>query len=123
MMVTKYGKIETQKLVEMLASAASDRGLALRAAEPRSANTLYKLMVTLYKEIKDRGLEAQRQILPLLRHENPNVRASAAYFALEFDPETAEPVLERILKEEHNMVGFSSRMVLQQWREGKLRFP
>lgn len=123
MMATKYGKVETQKLVEMLASAASDRGLALRAAEPRSANTLYKLMVTLYKEIKDRGLEAQRQILPLLRHENPNVRASAAYFALEFDPETAEPALERILEEEHNMVGFSSRMVLQQWREGKLRFP
>jgi len=92
-------KTETQNLVQLFANAASERSLALRGADSKKANSLYRLMASLYNEIKNRGVDAQRQILPLLNHENPHVRVSAATRALEFDPQVAVPVLEQAQQE------------------------
>lgn len=120
---TDYKKIETRDLVEMFADAAAGRGRALRAANPKEANTGYKLMIRLYREIRIRGTKGQLEMLPLLQNENRDVRASAACLVLEFDAQAAEPILEQIHREEHNLLGFTAGMVLKQWKEGKLRFP
>jgi hypothetical protein len=80
---------------------------------------LYKL----YKEIRNRGTDSQRLMLSLLQNENADVRLSTAAWALEFDAQTAVPVLEKIGHEEHNLTGFTADRVLKQWKEGKLRLP
>lgn len=118
-----YKNTETQTLVQMLGREAGLQGLATERADPKAANAAYRQMVRLYRELRSRGLSAQRELLSLLHDENANVRASAAYFALEFDPQSAEPVLERIDREERNLCGLTAQMVLKQWRKGELKFP
>jgi len=122
-MSTNYQKATTDALVQMFRAVASGRGAALEKADPKTANRLYRQMAKLYAEIKHRGTQAQRQILPLLDDEDASVRASAATYALEFDARAAEPVLEKIDREERNLCGLTAQMVLKQWKAGKLRFP
>jgi hypothetical protein len=118
-----YSMTATSDLVQNFAKMASDRGSALRVAAPRKANALYRQMVEIYRELRRRGKEAQVQMLPLLRDENTDIRISVACFALEFEPEDASAVLEKIEREERNLLGFTAEMVLKQWKEGKIRFP
>jgi len=118
-----YKTSATGDLVRKFAEFASDRGSALRAANPKRANALYREMQELHREIRGRGTEAQHQMLPLLQDKNADIRSAAAYFALEFDPQAAQPVLEKLAEEQRNFLGFTAGMVLQQWKEGKLRFP
>jgi|SRR5580704_16181955 hypothetical protein len=120
---TDFRKSETRELVQRFARTASERGKALRAVDPNRANSLYKLMLKIYREIKRRGGEAQRQMLPLLENENAHIRVAVASLALEFDPQAAEPVLRKIGQDEHNFLGFTADMVLKQWKEGKLHSP
>lgn len=117
-----YTKRTTEDLASAFADAARERGEFMAACQPKRANAKFDQMTKLYAELRRRGSDAQRQLLAFLKSENPHVRLYTATYALEFDPEQALPVLERILQSEVGLLKFTARMTLEQWHKGEIRF-
>ncbi len=122
MTIAKYRKHTSEDLVQIVKSLAIERGQALEVSDPKRANLLYKDLANICREIRSRGVETQRQLLPLLDSEDVYVRLWVATCALEFDATRAVPILEEIDQNGSPLVGFTAGMVLKQWREGKFHF-
>jgi hypothetical protein len=111
------------ELVEIYRDAASAQGRAMFSGDPKTANNHVKAIVAVCQILRSRGVESQRHLLPLLRHEDNNVRIWAASHALEFAPEIAEGVLEEIERTAKGFIVVGAHYVLKQWREGTYKFP
>jgi hypothetical protein len=114
-------RMSTASLTQLFAEAASSNGRALDAANPRMANKQYDIRAAVYRELRSRGIEAQKTLLDLLHHPDPYVRCLSASRILEFDPKAAEPVLQE-LEKSPGLVGHIAEMTLKVWRQGELRF-
>jgi Domain of unknown function (DUF2019) len=79
-------------------------------------------MARLYGELRRRGSDAQRQLLALLKRENPHIRFQAAIYALDFEPEIAEKIITSIFRNETGSLRSEARMTLEQWRKGEIKF-
>lgn len=55
--------------------------------------------------------------------EHPAVRAVGGYFLLPVDRKHAEKTLRLLKRVRADGVGFNSKMVLEQWKKGTLKFP
>jgi hypothetical protein len=109
-----------EELVKLYERAAAEHGQATESGDSKATNKAHAVATGVYCELRRRG--AQRLLLPLLKSTEPWVRHWAAAHALEFAPEEGAPVLEDLVTR-RRFLGFDSKMVLQQWREGKLIFP
>jgi hypothetical protein len=121
-MPSAYGKRPTEDLVSAFASAASERGEFLASSDPKRANAKFDQMAKLYGELRRRGLTAQRQLLPLLKSLDANVRLQAAAYALDFEPSEGEKALKGIVESETGLLQLTAEMTLEQWRKGEIRF-
>ena len=101
-------------LVRIFARAAAEQGEALRAADPKKANSRYRTMKKTYSELKSRGPEAQKQVLSLFEHPEGYVRLNAAAHSLDFDTTGALRVLQIIRKMETGLLGFTAGMIVQE---------
>jgi hypothetical protein len=115
-------RMSTKSLVQLFAEAAAANGRAWEEVKPRIANKQYEIRAGVYRELRSRGIDAQRELLSLLDHPNPYVRCLSAARALEFEPKAAEPVLQA-LEILPGLVGHNAEMTLKVWRKGELRFP
>jgi hypothetical protein len=88
--------------------------------DPKTANRNAKLAVSIYKELRARGPEAQRALIPLVHDEDVRVRSWAAVDALEFAPGEALPVLEELDKRER-VIGLSASIALKNWKTGQFK--
>jgi len=113
---------DVPSLVSQYADAALANRRAIDNGDHRTANRHYEIVAAIYRELRRRGADAQRALLPLLTHPEPGVRAWAAAHAMEFAPADGEPVLTA-LTNAPKALGMSATMTLRQWREGKLIFP
>ena len=59
-------------------------------------NRLYDDMVTVREELRSRPGDQRRALLPLLAHQNPQVRLMAANTLLAVEPDVARQALQRI---------------------------
>jgi Domain of unknown function (DUF2019) len=73
----KLQGLSCEALVASFADAASAREAALEERKPRVANKHFDRMTGIYLELKARGIEAQRSLLPLLAHSDPGVKAQS----------------------------------------------
>jgi HEAT repeat protein len=105
----------TEELVALYATTADE----LWAAIGTKSNRFYHVEKRIRRELRERGIEAQRQLLPLLESENSYVRLEAACAALAFASELAVPVLEDLAFVEWGLIRFNAGMTLKCWREGK----
>ncbi len=87
------------------------------------ANEAHEVIAATYRELRRIGIDAQRALLPLLDDPDAGVRLWASSHALEFSPSDAERVLTVLENMPKSFVGISAKITLQQWRQGKLRFP
>jgi hypothetical protein len=110
-----YKKTSTSDLVQIFAKAAAQQGEALRAADPKKANSRYRTMEKTYLELKSRGPAAQREVLSLFEHPDGYVRLNAAAYSLEFDPPSALRVLQILDKMESRLLGFTAGMIVKEW--------
>jgi hypothetical protein len=115
-------KMPCSSLIQLFAEAAAANIRAWEDANPQLANKAYDVQANVYRELRSRGIEAQRALLSLLNDPEPYVRCSAAAYALEFAPQDAEPVLQA-LRPLRGFVGHDAGMTLDVWRKGELRFP
>ena len=118
--------IENEELVAVVqqyAEGAAAHGRATQVGDHKAANAAHEELASAYRELRRRGIDAQRALLPLLEHEDLGGQAWAGAHALEFAPVEGERALTRIAEIPKSLVSFSARMTLRQRREGKLRFP
>ena len=96
--------------------AATDHG------DHEDANTAHDALMralAVLRESPDRG----RSVLTgLLEHEDPHVRCWAATHLLPLNEEAAVRALEA-LTSEPPFVGFNAKMVLREWKAGRLKVP
>ena len=111
-------ELPTEELIEKIRTLAAERWPAIHAGKPREANRMYDLLVAIEKELKARGIEAQRQMLKLLDDPDPGTRCWAAGSVLEFAPREGERVLTDIAEHVDGLVGFSAERTLEQWKAG-----
>ena len=117
----RWTSYSTERLVEEVKARSAKRGHAMREGPAREANRQFDILVAIHQEIRARGLEAQRQLLSLLKDPEPATQCWVAIYALEFAPEEAEPVLEEIRRTQKNFMGSEARGALEKSREGTLR--
>lgn len=115
---TQIKKLPTEELVEKIRTLSAERWPAIHAGKPREANRMYDLLVAIERELKARGIEAQRQLLKLLDDPDPGTRCWAAGSVLEFAPGEGERVLTDIARHVTGLVGFSAERTLEQWKAG-----
>lgn len=114
--------LEIETLVNRYAEATAEHGRATERGDHRRANRAQEVVSSVYRELRRRGLESQRLLLRFLTDSNAGTRLWAASHSLEFSPGDGEPVLIAMSETPQSLVGFSAKMTLKQWREGKLRF-
>jgi hypothetical protein len=123
--MNKRSEVESkssEELIRLYEKAAHDHRQATDSGDPKTGNKAADVVAAIYHELRNRGLAAQSLLLPLLNRSDSGVRAWTAAHALEFAPEKGEPVLEA-LSNEPRLLGFSAKMTLKVWREGRLKFP
>jgi hypothetical protein len=113
-----YRHYSTEQLVAIYRQAALEHSHSDGAAGNAAADRI----AAVYRELRSRGLEHQKRLLPLLLREDDGVRVWAAAHALEFEPRQGEAILSEIAKG-MGMKAFSAKMALKSWREGNLHFP
>jgi hypothetical protein len=118
-----FSELDVDAIVEVYAAAAAHHYGATQHGDAHGAKVAFDAVSAAYRELRIRGPEAQRALLPLLRHENPAVRLAAGAHALEFAPEEGEPALTELATTDETPVAFDAEMTLAVWRDGELRFP
>lgn len=109
-------------LLKRYAAAAAAHDEATLKGDYRVANKQHDIVAAVYRELRNRGPEAQRSLLGLIDHPNEAVRAWAAAHALEFAPAEGEPVLE-LIANGTGILSFTVRVTLDEWKKGALHFP
>jgi Domain of unknown function (DUF2019) len=112
---------DTMRLVEVYRDAAKQHGEATEAGDHKTANRSADLISEVYAELRQRGADAQRALLPLLTDPASGVRLWSASHALEFAPEEGEAVLKK-LASGGTFLGMTAKMTLEECRAGRLYF-
>ena len=110
---------EDALLVEEYRRAAIAQAEAMSHVKPRVANRHADVMYEIARILRLRGLSAQERLLPLLLDENDDVRMWAGAQALEFAPEKAVPVLERLEQSTTGSRRTTAHYTLKEWRRKK----
>ncbi len=114
-------KLATDELVEKIRTLSAERWLAIHAGKPREANRMFDLLVAIERELRARGIEAQRHLLKLLDDPDPGTRCWVAGSVLEFAPGEGERVLNDIAQHVDGLVGFSAERTLEEWKAGTFK--
>jgi hypothetical protein len=109
-------------LVQDYRQAAREFAAAIAEGDHRKANARHSRATKIYTELRNRGAEAQRALLPLLGEDSP-VRLWAATHALDFAPELGEAELEHIANSDPTPLGALAKTLLRSWKEGTLQRP
>jgi hypothetical protein len=109
-------------LVRAFAQCGVAREREVGIAKREAALRLLAMQEQIYRELKARGPEAQRALLPLLDHPEPGLRRYVGYLALEFAPEEGERALSAVARS-GGLPAYEARLTLEQWRSGRITFP
>lgn len=108
-------------LIAAYRDAAQTHGAATKSGDYKTGNKASDRIAAIYAELRRRGEDAQRELLPLLRDDDPGVRLWAAAHALEFAPDEGVHVLRALVQ--RGILGFDAKITLREWEAGRLRFP
>ncbi|MCY1074686.1 DUF2019 domain-containing protein [Archangium lansingense] len=114
----QWKTLSTERLVEEFGTLSAEHGRDIEGAKPKAANRKFDVLVAIRRELRERGPEAQRQLLKLMDSPEPGTRYWVASYALEFAPSEAELVLAELAKIPRSFVGFTAELTLQQWKAG-----
>jgi len=118
----EINKAELVDLIKAYSEAAKIQGQATENGDYKTGNKASDLIAAIYSELRNRGIEAQRALLPLLKNDDPGVKLWAASHALDFSPIDGESVLESLISVGY-FLGLCAKTTLDEWRKGRLRFP
>lgn len=116
--MTRMSDMDTKALLELYVHAAQGYIDETRGGTARAANRHHSRAERVFKELKRR--QADREILVLLSHPRPAVRLWAAVHAWAMEPDSAQRVLESLLKDPTPAIKSYARLALQRFRKGEL---
>ena len=111
------------ELVSDYRGAAIAHRTASRAGDHRTANRAHRRLTKIIIELRDRDEDQRSTFLELVDDSVTAVKLAAATHALEFAPARAEQALEAIASGPESLEEMEARLVLQEWRNGRLRPP
>ena len=111
------------ELVSDYRRAAIAHKTAKRAGDHRTANRAYGRLAKITIELRDRNEDEQTRFLELMDDPDIGVKLWAATHALEFAPARAEQVLKALAAGPESLEEMEARIVLEEWRKGRLRPP
>lgn len=117
----QWKTLSTERLVEEFGTLSAGHGRDIEGAKPKAANRKYDVLVEIRRELRARGIGAQRQLLKLMDSPEPGTRYWVATYALEFAPSEAEQVLADLAKLPKSFVGFTAELALEQWKAGTFK--
>lgn len=117
----QWRTLPTERLVEEFGALSAGHGRDIETAKPKAANRKFDVLVAIRRELRARGVEAQRQLLKLMDSPEPGTRYWVATYALEFAPSEAERVLAELAKLPKSFVGFTAGLALDQWKAGTFK--
>lgn len=102
--------------------AALEHGKATDGADYRAANRWFRSLSKARAELRREPDGGRSSLLAMLRHPSPWVRMNAAADLLGTQSDEAVPTLEAILRDDSLRGGIltDARMVLREWRAGRL---
>lgn len=108
-------------LVASYRAAAKHHGEATENGDHKEANKAAETIASAYRELRQYGTDAQREILRLITDPDPGIRLWSASHSLEFSQPEAEAELAKLANAK-SLLGLSAEMTLKEWRAGRLRF-
>ncbi len=122
-LTTNYlSSFSLESLLELYERSAVKHGAYHAEGDYRKTNREHDNLVNLYSEFKHRGLEAQRSLLDFINSDVLSVRVWAAFHALDFAPDIAEPALQYIVQNAHGVPTLHAEIILKEWKSGNLNF-
>jgi hypothetical protein len=112
--------MEESRLQDGFVAAAVDHGRHTEAGESRLTNSAHDRLMKILAELRKLPDRGQRVLSELLGHQDPSVRTWAATYLLPYREPRAVDALESV-GAGTGLVALGSRMVLQEWRAGRLR--
>lgn len=112
---------ELSVLIKKYVDATIIHSVESNGGDHRVANKNYEIAVNCLCEIKNLD-EWKNVFVNLLDHENTSVRVSAACYLLPYKTQLAIKTLKNC-RSAPNGVGFTAKMILQEWESGNLMFP
>jgi hypothetical protein len=100
-----------------------EHGRCSESGDFRKGNAAYDAMTAALKELRQRADRGESPLLELLNHPNNWVKLAASTHLLPLRPELASEVLEKIASGPRTEARFGARIVLREWRSGKLKVP
>jgi len=111
---------ELTRAIEAFRTHAERHGTATNTGDSRSANSHFRAMESALGDIRTFGERGHDALLHLLSTESAAVRCWAARYSLAHDEEKAIRALEELANTPAGVWSFNARMVLVEWRAGRL---
>ena len=102
---------------------AIEHGRCTESGDFKRGNAAYDRMKAALAELRARADRGESALMELLDHPTGWVRLSAATHLLPLRMELATEVLEALASGPQSQVEFDARMVLREWRAGRLNVP
>ena len=102
--------------------AAGEFGRLSDDRDYEAGNRVHGEVMAAMQELKVEEEHGVPTLRRLAQHPDEAVREWAATYLLPFDAETAVGVLEELAAGSRRSTAFSARMVLQEWRDGRLKW-
>ena len=113
--------MSVDQLVESFMAIALAQDRADRMDDIAKYNRLAKQMASVRKELQVRGGDQRRALVPLLSHQNAQVRLKAALAALPVAPEAARSTLQMISDRKEYPQAADARGMIEALDEGTYR--
>lgn len=107
-------------LVDEYLSAIKHFEEASISGDQKTAKKFYKVMDANFRKLRDSGRLGE--LIKFIDHENARVRLWVSTHLLVFNEKVARNSLEKLVKEESDLVGFDAEMTLQEWDKGNLTY-
>lgn len=102
--------------------AAAAHGAAMDRGDHEKSNAAYGRKLRALAKLREASDQGRATLTRLLAHQNAHVRCSAATHLLPLDEDAATLALDA-LASEPPFVGFNARVVLREWKAGRLKVP
>jgi hypothetical protein len=102
---------------------AADHGRGLESGDSERANTAIERMMAALLELRGHADRGESILIELLNHPNAWVKLSAATDLLPLRAQLASTILENLASGPRSEVEFNAKMVLREWRAGRLKIP
>jgi len=103
----------TDELIAQFVQYALDQDATIDYLDLDRYNELDKLIAGIGQELKRRGLEARKQLLPLYNYRQAQVRLQAARFTYALTPEAARKCIQTVADSLINPINFHAQQLLE----------